>query len=207
MLDTNGEFSYQTKFLDPIMPWKIWKFIHPHFITLIGCLFGISIWPLLMYHLTGWAVLSLLLAGFMDALDGTVARYYRKASPQGAALDIFCDRIVEFAIFLGLYAFDPENRAIPILFMLGSVFLCIISFLIVNIFSDKELRKNFLYSPGLIERAEAFGFFFLMIIWPSFFYPLAWIFIVLVLLTTLIHLWQFFYFSRFIPIKIKDHED
>jgi len=207
MLDTHVRSVYQTHLLDPIMTWPVWRFIHPHLVTIFGSLLGIAVWPLLMFHLTVWAVIALLLAGFMDTLDGTLARHLGLSSPQGAVLDIFCDRVVEFAILLGLYAFDPENRAIPILFMLGSVLLCITSFLVVGIFSENDSYKSFFYSPGLIERTEAFGFFFLMIVWPSFFDPVAWIFAVLVFLTALIRLWQFFSYSRLVTVKIKTRDD
>ena len=180
MLDTHSRSIYQMRLLDPIMHWPVWKLVNPHLVTLTGCLLGIIIWPLLFFHFTIWAIIALALTGFMDTLDGTLARHFGLESPQGAALDIFCDRVVEFAILLGLYAFDPNDRALPILFMLGSILLCITSFLVVGIFSENESNKSFFYSPGLIERTEAFGFFFLMILWPSFFTPLAWLFTLLV---------------------------
>ncbi len=206
MLDTHSRSIYQTRFLDPILHWSIWRLVHPNVITLCGCLVGMTIWPLLMFHLTTWSISALLLTGFLDTLDGTLARYFGLESPQGAALDIFCDRVVEFAILLGLYAFDAENRAVPTLFMLGSVLLCITSFLVVGIFSENETDKSFFYSPGLIERTEAFGFFFLMILFPSFFILLAWLFTTLVFLTAVIRLWQFFNYSRLIPVKIKNND-
>jgi phosphatidylglycerophosphate synthase len=207
MLDSHGRFAYQSRFLDPLLSWSIWRNVSPHSITIAGCLVGIAIWPLLMWNLTILAVMALLCSGFLDTLDGSLARYQGSSSPQGAALDIFCDRVVEFSVLLGLYEVDPEVRAIPILFMLGSVLLCITSFLVVGIFSENDSNKAFYYSPGLIERTEAFGFFLLMMIWPSFFTPLAWIFSLLVFLTALIRLWQFFRYSRFIPVKVKTSDD
>ena len=207
MLDTHSRSIYQTRLLDPIMHWPMWRFIHPHLVTLMGCFLGGLIWPVLLYQMTIWAIILLALTGFMDTLDGTLARYFGLESPQGAALDIFCDRVVEFAVLLGLYSYDPENRAMPILFMLGSVLLCITSFLVVGIFSENESDKSFFYSPGLIERTEAFGFFFLMILWPSFFTPLAWLFTILVFFTAIIRLWQFFSYSKLIPVKIKINDD
>lgn len=207
MLNTHERFADQYRLLNPFLRWPIWQNIHPHAITLAGCLVGIAICPLLMMHWTGWAVMALLLTGLLDTLDGAVARYFKLTSPQGAVLDIFCDRVVEFSILMGLYAVDPETRAIPVLFMLGSVLLCITSFLVVGIFTGNDSCKSFFYSPGLIERAEAFGFFFLMIFWPSLFTTLAWIFSLLVFLTALIRLWQFFRNSRLVPVRVERRDD
>lgn len=207
MLNTHERFANQYRFIIPLLRWPFWQNIHPRTITLVGCLVGIAIWPLLMLHWTGWAVIALLLTGFLDTLDGAVARYLRLTSLQGAALDIFCDRVVEFSILMGLYAVDPETRALPVLFMLGSILLCITSFLIVGILSLNDESRSFSYSPGLIERAEAFGFFFLMIFWPSLFTLLAWIFSLLVFLTALIRLWQFFRNLRLVPVKVERRDE
>ncbi len=47
-----------------------------------------------------------------------------------------------------------------------------------------------------MERAEAFIFFLLMILIPSWFINLAWIYSALVLLTAVIRIYQFFRFSK-----------
>ena len=75
--------------------------------------------------------------------------------------------------------------------MLGSILLCITSFLVVGIFTPNHSSKSFHYSPGLIERAEAFLFFIVMIFVPYYFTFFAFLFATLVALTALIRLWQF----------------
>ena len=203
MLDNYTRCFYQTGLLDPILRWPLWRSISPNVITLFGCLVGIAIYPLLAFHYSWLAIVALLLTGFIDTLDGSLARFYRRESPQGAALDLFCDRVVEIAILIGLYSYDLENRALPIIFMLASVLLCITSFLTVGIFSKNESEKSFYYSPGIMERAEAFGFFLLMILWPALFSFLAWLFSALVLATAVVRLWQFFNYSRLVFVKVK----
>ena len=69
--------------------------------------------------------------------------------------------------------------------MLGSVLICITSFLVVAIVSDNQSEKSFYYSPGLMERAEAFIFFILMIWLPQYFSFLSMSFIILVSYTAL----------------------
>jgi phosphatidylglycerophosphate synthase len=147
--------------------------------------------PLLVFGWSKWALTALLFSGFLDTIDGSLARHTQRASSQGAALDICCDRLVEFSIVLGLYLVDPVTRGFDTLLMLGSVLLCVTTFLVAGIFSEQSSYKSFYYSPGLIERTEAFILFFAMIAWPSQFYWLAPLFTLLVMLTAAIRLWQF----------------
>ena len=63
----------------------------------------------------------------------------------------------------------------------------------VGIFVEQNSNKSFFYHNGLIERAEAFIFYALMIILPGLFTPLAYAYIVLVLLSAFLHL-RFFHF-------------
>ena len=101
----------------------------------------------------------------------------------GAVLDIFSDRCVESALVVGFYWLDPIGRGLPAIAMLVSILLCITSFLVVGIFSENESQKSFHYSPGLMERTEAFIFFALMMFLPQWFHLLAWVFAGLVLYT------------------------
>jgi phosphatidylglycerophosphate synthase len=165
--------------------------IHPNIFTLIALLLGSAILPCLVLNLRITAFIFLLLSGFLDTLDGSLARARGKSSPKGAAFDIISDRIVEVAIVLGLYMVDPTERALPSLLMLGSILICVTSFLIVGVFTENSSSKSFHYSPGLIERAEAFVFFGAMILIPSAFVMLAYLFSALVLLTALIRTVQF----------------
>jgi phosphatidylglycerophosphate synthase len=192
MLDSYGRSFYQTYCLDPFLKWPFWRHLHPHTITAMGALIGIGICPLLALGWSKWALLALVLSGFLDTLDGSLARLYCRASSQGAAFDICCDRLVEFSIVLGLYLVDPPTRAFATLCMLGSVLLCVTTFLVVGIFAQQTTyHKSFYYSPGLMERTEAFILFFAMIAWPAQFWWLAFLFSGLVMLTAVIRLWQF----------------
>lgn len=152
---------------------------------------GLAILPLLAFGLTYWALFCLMLSGFLDTLDGALSRLQMRASSKGAALDIISDRAVEFAVILGLFFIGPTMRALPVILMLGSTLLCITSFLIVGVFAQNQTEKSFHYSPGLIERSEAFIFFAAMILFPSAFFALSYLFSFLVFLTALIRTAQF----------------
>ncbi|MBA3660152.1 MAG: CDP-alcohol phosphatidyltransferase family protein [Gammaproteobacteria bacterium] len=145
----------------------------------------------LAFHLIALPVLMILLSGCCDILDGALARYLKQVTPLGAVIDIVMDRCVEFAVIFGLWLIQPELRAGLCLFMLGSILLCVTSFLVVGIFTPNQSTKSFHYSVGIIERPEAFIFFILMIIFPLFFTLLAIMFSLLVLLTTALRIVEF----------------
>lgn len=186
---------YQFLFVNPIA--KRSKEISPETITFFACMTGILAAFALILNLLLIATTLLLISGFMDTLDGTVARMKNKVSDIGTVLDIISDRAVEFAMIFGLFLVDPARRGFAILAMLGSCYLCITSFLVVGIFTPNNSQKGFHYSPGLIERAEAFIFFIMMIWLPDYFFVLAFFFTVLVLLTSYLHIKQFIKFKAF----------
>ena len=192
MIETRFRSTYQRLCIDPLLNLEFLQKLHPHVFTCVACLFGVSIIPLLSFGFSFWAFVTLMISGFLDTVDGSLARHLKISSPQGAALDIICDRIAEFAIILGLYAVEPNSRALPTIIMLGSILICITSFLIVGVFTEKSSEKSFFYSPGLIERAEAFIAFAIMILFPSIFTVSSYIFSFLVLLTAAMRMHQFF---------------
>lgn len=201
MIDSYLRSTYQTRLIDPVLKIPIFRYVNPSLITLLGCLTGILSAFLIYQGFPYIAFSALLFSGYLDTIDGSLARLYGLESKKGTVFDIFCDRIVEFSIILGLCLLQPEIRGIPCLIMLGSVLLCITSFLAVGIFSEESDRtkeetvKGFYYSPGLIERTEAFVFFSLMILLPNFFISLSFTFSVLVLLTGFIRIFQFARYS------------
>lgn len=192
MIETNLRSTYQKICIDPLLKINALHRVRPAYLTVLACLLGVSVLPLLAFKLSVWAFVFLLLSGFLDTLDGSLARLTHSATAKGAALDIVSDRVVEFAVILGLFYIEPESRALPTLLMLGSVLICVTSFLIVGIFTENNSEKSFYYSRGLIERAEAFIFFGAMILFPSIFIYTAYLFTLLVLITALVRMIEFF---------------
>jgi len=172
------------------LPWL--RRANPKVLTFLGLFFGLMIPFFLPFGLPLIAVFCLALSGLFDVLDGAVARYRNATSEQGAVLDITSDRVVEFLIVLGLYLAAPAERGLLALLMLGSILFCITTFLVVGIFSQNSTERSFYYSPGLIERPEAFAFFALMMVFPKGFTVLASLFTGLVILTGVIRIYQFF---------------
>ena len=181
---------YQKVFVDNVAA-CIAKILSPNTITFFSLIFGIMVPVFLYYKMTYFAVIALLLSGYCDSLDGSVARFSQLTSDVGAVFDIVCDRVVEFSIILGLFFVDPAARALLSISMLGAILICVSSFLVVGLFVENNSSKGFFYSRGLMERFEAFIFFVAMILLPRWFNFLAIIFSVLVFLTAAMRVYDF----------------
>ncbi len=192
MLESYIRPFYQFLMVNPVVKLlnKFFRF-EAHIVTALSGIFGFFAACAIFFDWRMIAVGLLLFSGYLDTLDGSLAREREQTSDFGCVLDILCDRLVEFMVIVGLFAVAPVVRAWPAILMLGSVLMCITSFLVVGIFSDNRGEKSFHYSPGLIERAEAFVFFIAMILLPQWFSLLAYLFSALVFLTAFLRVSQF----------------
>lgn len=190
MLESIFKFHYKRFFLNEVA--KIFaRYFTPNQITIASLVTGIAVLPALLWHKNMIAIFLLVLSGYLDSVDGEVARLQSLSSDVGSMLDIISDRIVEASVIIGLFLVNPLSRGLISLCMMASILICITSFLIVGIFTQNNSYKSFHYSPGLMERAEAFIFFLMMIILPHFFASIGILFCFLVLLTAVIRVFQF----------------
>ena len=161
-------------------------------LTYFAGLLGLLVLPLYYFGYVYLACAFLMLSGLCDMLDGSIARLTKTSSSWGNACDIVMDRVVEISVVFALFSINPQVRGVACLLMLASMLLCITSFLVVGIFSANDSHKSFHYSEGLMERAEAFLFFIFMMIWPSWFYQLSYLFSGLVLYTAFVRMKEFY---------------
>lgn len=190
MLEQHVRQYYQYYFVDRLVL-KIQHAVTPIQVTLCGGFIGLLV-PIALYYEKIWlAILLLLTSGYFDTIDGTIARNRNLCSDLGTLLDIVMDRLVECAVLLGIWLIAPNERSLLCLLMLSSILLCVTSFLTVGIFTENHSDKSFHYSPGMIERPEAFIFFILMLLFSDYFMMLAITFILLVLYTTLLRIYEF----------------
>ncbi len=76
--------------------------IPPNALTLLGPVVAtLAAWMYIQQQL-GLAILLLLLSGFVDALDGAVARITGKTSAFGGVLDSICDRYSDAIVLFGI---------------------------------------------------------------------------------------------------------
>lgn len=158
-------------------------------ITILAGIVGFLVIPALYFDHSILAALLIFSSGLLDIFDGALARLEGVESAWGGFLDVLMDRVVESCILVGLCVKYPQHVMLTTI-MLASILVCVTSFLLAGIFTQNQGNKSFYYSPGLIERAEAFIFFIAMVLLPSYFDKLSITFIVLVLLTTLLRVLQ-----------------
>lgn len=90
---------FLTKILEPIASRLN---INPNIVTIISPFLAIiSAYFFATGNLIGGA-LFILLSGFLDVVDGAVARYHNRSSPFGAFLDSTMDRFADAIIFIGI---------------------------------------------------------------------------------------------------------
>ncbi|AFQ43415.1 CDP-alcohol phosphatidyltransferase family protein [Desulfosporosinus meridiei] len=112
------------------------------------------------------AVSLLWFSGFLDAVDGSIARKHNAASPWGTLMDITFDRLVELSVILGLAWCYPGVRFLLLLLTAGIIFSMTV-FLTVGALVEKTGIKSFYYQAGLAERTEGFIFLSLMTLFPG----------------------------------------
>lgn len=138
-----------SKLMNPVYTFLAKLGIHPNTITIIGLGFGV---------LAGWAfasgaylvaAIAIALSGFMDLLDGGVARVSGYASSEGAFLDSISDRLGESAVYIGIVIGFDEMR-----YQLIGLGLLVFSYSISYLRARGEGLGVELAGIGVMERAE-----------------------------------------------------
>lgn len=155
-------------------------------ITWIAMLMGVGSGVVFYLGFPIAGVVILWISGYLDAVDGTLARM-TKPSKWGTILDITFDRVVEGTSIIALLIVHPDAY-LPIVLNLAAILVNITAFLVTGNVITNSGAKGFHYNPGILERTEAFVFFSLMILFPNAVWELAWLFLVLLLFTTIKHL-------------------
>ena len=135
------------------------------------------------------AVTLLWVSGYLDAVDGAMARRSNSSSSFGTLLDIVSDRIVEVSIVLvlGLKFVDVRYNLIV---LTVCILMSMTIFLTVGALSEKKGVKSFYYQAGVVERSEGFIFFSLMILIPSYLGIITNIFSILIIITAIQRFWR-----------------
>ncbi|MCZ8516961.1 CDP-alcohol phosphatidyltransferase family protein [Paenibacillus filicis] len=158
-------------------------------VTWAAFLLGLSTGFLVVFNHPYLAVLILWISGYLDAVDGSMARLTQKTTPWGTLLDITFDRIVELSVIIGLAAKFPEARFL-LLLLTASIVFSMTVFLTVGALTEKKGIKSFYYQAGLAERTEGFILFSLMIILSQWLLWLTAIFLAVEMFTALQRMWE-----------------
>jgi phosphatidylglycerophosphate synthase len=136
-------------------------------VTYIAFIIGITASILVYLEQPIAGVVVLWFSGFLDAVDGSMARQ-SKSSSWGTVLDVTFDRVVEAGILVALALRHPEPDVLFLFLLLAiSIIFTMTIFLTVGALSEKESFKSFYYQPGLAERTEGFILFSLLVLFQS----------------------------------------
>ena len=183
MLDTHAR-----KYVNPIIElgaeFLLRLKLTPNNVTILALLLGISTSIFLYFDMQIIAVTLLWVSGYLDAVDGAMARRSNSSSSFGTLLDIVSDRIVEVSIVLvlGLKFVDVRYNLIV---LTVCILMSMTIFLTVGALSEKKGVKSFYYQAGVVERSEGFIFFSLMILIPSYLGIITNIFSILIIITAI----------------------
>ncbi|MCA1320941.1 CDP-alcohol phosphatidyltransferase family protein [Bacillus tianshenii] len=135
-------------------------------VTIVSFIIGISSGIFFYFGFPIIAVIVLWLSGYLDAVDGTMARQ-TKPSAFGTVMDVTFDRLVEISVILGI-AFAIPDVQWALLLLSVSIIFSMTVFLTVGAVSEKQGVKSFYYQAGLAERTEGFLFLSIMMLLPAY---------------------------------------
>lgn len=165
MLDTHAR-----KWVEPTIKGGA-KFFHrlgftANHVTLVSFILGMLTSVLILMGKPLVAIGLLWFSGYLDAVDGSIARNYGKPSAVGTLMDITFDRVVELGMILALGFIHPEAR-MGLLFLSCAIIFSMTVFLTVGAMANQKGIKSFYYQAGVMERTEGFVGFSLMILMPA----------------------------------------
>lgn len=164
MLDTHAR-----KYVQPIIQSTAQGFIGlgltPTAVTWGAFVVGLAAGGSELLARPGLAVVLLGISGYLDAVDGSMARTLGRTSAWGTLLDITFDRLVELGIIVALAIRYPGDRLALVVLTAGIVFSMTV-FLTVGALADKQGQKSFYYQAGVAERTEGLVLLAAMMLWP-----------------------------------------
>ncbi|MCP3029382.1 CDP-alcohol phosphatidyltransferase family protein [Halobacillus sp. A5] len=164
MLDTHARKFVQPS-IEHTAKWFLTRGMTPDQVTIIAFVSGIGTSVLYILGYPVAAVILLWLSGYLDAVDGTMARH-TKSTPFGTVMDITFDRVVEVSMIVAI-AYVHPGVLWPLLLLTVSIVISMTIFLVVGTVSEKAGVKSFYYQAGLAERTEGFILFSLMLLLPD----------------------------------------
>ncbi|RDY23484.1 CDP-alcohol phosphatidyltransferase family protein [Romboutsia maritimum] len=181
MLDTHGR-----KYVSPIIESGANFFIKlkltANNVTLLALVFGILTSVFIYFDKPILAVVILWFSGYLDAVDGSIARKTKTSSNFGTLMDITFDRIVEIGMIIAIGLKFNDVRFYLII-LLSCILISMVIFLTVGALTEKSGMKSFYYQAGVAERSEGFIMFSLMILLPIYLNIIINIFSLMILIT------------------------
>ncbi|MCC0681802.1 CDP-alcohol phosphatidyltransferase family protein [Clostridioides sp. ES-S-0005-03] len=181
MLDTHAR-KYVEPFIIKGAEFFLKLKLTPNNVTIIALIVGTSTSLFIYLDMKVLAIITLWVSGYLDAVDGDMARSSNKTSLFGTLMDITFDRIVEISMIL-VFGLKMIDVRLNLMILLSSILMSMTIFLTVGALTDKKGMKSFYYQAGVAERSEGFILFTLMILFQSYIGTIANLFSIVVLFT------------------------
>ncbi len=158
----------------------------PNQYTLISVMFALFSFYFLVKENIILALFFFLLAGFLDFVDGAVARYKNIATKKGAYLDTIVDRYVEGILLLGILFLPLPKIFLPHYFWIALIlFGSVLTTYAKAAAKEKELVIQEL-KGGLLSRGERIILLLLSLILGYFnYYWMSYLLILIAVLTNI----------------------
>ena len=169
--------------------------ITPNHLTIIAFLTGIMAAIFIWQNHVTLAIVMLWISGFLDVLDGSLARVKKQSSPYGAFMDLIFDRLVESIFILAFALWYDKGHWVFYMFYIGVIFN-FSTFMATGALIPNLGNKSMYYDFGLVERTETFLTFTLMTLFPSVALYVLMIFNVLMFLTGIMRFYRIYQITR-----------
>ena len=157
--------------LNTVGNWIVSYKVTANSITLLAFIIGVTSGCCISLNYLKVALVLLLISGILDMLDGTVARLSNTQHNFGAYCDLISDRMVEAAVIFGFAILYPQHMFAYLLFFVA-VLLHFSTFVAAGALFPNMSKKSMHYDKSIVERAEAFGVFFAMLLFPQYIFEL-----------------------------------
>ncbi len=134
---------------EPLGHWCHRRGFSPNQITWISFLFGFIAAFAVSFGYFGLGALCLLMAGWLDVLDGMVARLIGSNDPAGMVLDSSLDRYVDFIFLAGLVIYYRDSTLIMVI-----VLLAILGSFMISYSTAKAEAMQITPPRGSMKRSE-----------------------------------------------------
>lgn len=181
MLDTYGR-KYIESFFNKTAKFFLELKLKPTHVTYIALILGLGASVCFYFEKHFISIVLLWVSGYLDAVDGAMARKSKSITKTGTLLDICFDRIVELS-FVIVFALKHIDAVFALLCLTCSIVMSMSIFLTSGMLIENTGKKSFHYQAGLMERTEGFIMFTLMVVFNRYMRELSFIYAALIMFT------------------------
>lgn len=181
MLDTYGR-KYVDKYINSTSDFLLKLKLSPINVTFIALILGLCASIAYYFDYKFLSIVILWISGYLDAVDGSMARKSKTVTKVGTLLDIFFDRVVELA-FIVIFALKHEDAVFALLCLTCTIVMSMSVFLTSGMLIENKGKKSFHYQAGLMERTEGFIMFTLMILFNKYMWQMTFLYASLIAFT------------------------